>query len=64
MILAYIPVSSLDYTSPDVADASPSVTTIPKAATLTSLNVADGAYIYFRWSGADVSVQVLVMSLD
>lgn len=55
---SYSPVPGLDYTTPEAIDAlgyvqvgsSPS-----RSATINALNLAPGAYIYFRWSSADVA---------
>jgi hypothetical protein len=54
---SYSPVPGLDYTTPEAIDAlgyvqvgsSPS-----RSATINALNLAPGAYVYFRWSSADV----------
>ena len=55
--VSYTNISALDYTSPAAADAlgwvlvgsSPSRSTV-----ITGLNIAPGAFLYLRWSGADV----------
>lgn len=51
----YVAVTSLDYTSTDVADATPvAIQTIPRSAQLTGLNIPDGGSIYLRWFSNDV----------
>ncbi|MBK6566016.1 MAG: T9SS type A sorting domain-containing protein [Saprospiraceae bacterium] len=52
--ITYTPVASLDFTSTAAADAMPTIVTVPRSTTLTGLTLANNAYIYFRWSGADV----------
>lgn len=55
--VTYTPVAALDYTSIAAADAlgyvqvggSPS-----RSTTISSLSIANGAYFYIRWNGADV----------
>lgn len=51
----YTSVPTLDYASPEAADPAPAWVTEPKNTTLTSLNLADGAYLYLKWTGDDVS---------
>jgi len=52
--ITYIPVSALDYTSPELQDAGAAVT-IPRSTTLTGLAVLNGGFIYLRWNGDDVN---------
>ncbi len=48
-------VSSLDFTSPETADGSPAWAKASRSTVLTGLNWENGSYIYFRWSGDDIS---------
>ena len=56
--ITYIPLSSLDYTTPQASDGlgyvqvgmSPS-----RATMIPGLNIAPGGFFYFRWSSADVN---------
>ncbi|MCB0518358.1 MAG: hypothetical protein H6577_14960 [Lewinellaceae bacterium] len=52
--MTYTSVPSLNFTSPEAADAMGNVV-VPKTTTLNGVNLANGANIYFRWTGADVS---------
>ena len=50
---SYIPVPTLNFTSPATADANGYVVS-NKSTTITGLSVANNGYIYLRWSGDDV----------
>ena len=52
--VTYTPVAALNYTSAQAADALGMVLIGTKSTTISSLAIADGAYFYIRWSGADV----------
>jgi hypothetical protein len=51
----YTPVTDLNYTSPATATVPAPWTAIARSTTITGLNIPNGAYFYFRWSGDDVS---------
>jgi hypothetical protein len=51
----YTSISSLDYTSPEAADSPASWVKNERKTVITGLNVADGDFMYFRWSSADVA---------
>lgn len=54
----YTPVAALNYTSIEAADALGYVmvgAAPSRSTSVTSISVANGAYFYIRWSGADVS---------
>ncbi|NNC95969.1 MAG: hypothetical protein HKN92_10430, partial [Chitinophagales bacterium] len=53
--VSYFPVSALDYTSPEAADLTPAVTTVPMATSVSPVTVVNGGMLYLRWSGTDVS---------
>ena len=48
-------VPALDFTSPETADASPTIQTMMQSTTLAGVNLADGDCIILQWSGDDVS---------
>ncbi len=52
--VSYIPVAALDYTTPAESDASGPFL-VARSTTLTGLSVPNGAFVYLRWNGADVS---------
>jgi len=52
---SYTSVSALDYTSPAAADSPASWNSVNRVTTLTSINLADGAFLYLKWTGNDVS---------
>ena len=52
---AYTAVPALDFTTPEVADAMPSVQTVAMSTTLAGINLTDGMCIFFAWEGDDVS---------
>lgn len=47
--------ASLDFVTPEVADAVPSWVSESKTITLTGLNIADGNNYYLRWTSDDVT---------
>ncbi len=47
----YTSVSSLNFSSPETADASPAWNVTSRAHTISSINIPDGGYFYLRWSG-------------
>jgi hypothetical protein len=51
--VTYTAVPSLDFTSPEAADAL-GTQVVPKIAMLSGVNLANGATIYFRWNSQDV----------
>ncbi len=54
--ISYTSVSALDYASPGAADPLPvSWTTTTRSTTLSGLNLANGGYLYLKWTGDDVS---------
>jgi len=52
--VTYTTVGALNYTSTDTADALGMVLIGTKSTTIGGLAIADGAYFYIRWAGADV----------
>ncbi|GAB4343206.1 MAG: hypothetical protein Kow0037_31160 [Calditrichia bacterium] len=50
----YTPLTELNYTSPAAADPSPIWQKITRMATITGLNISDGAYFYIKWESDDV----------
>lgn len=52
---SYTDVSSLDITSVETADLSPTWTQTNRSTVISGLNLADGASFFIRWSGNDVS---------
>ena len=52
---SYTDLSSLDFTSDEAADGSPSWTSESKSTSITGLSVADGDDIYIKWSGDNAS---------
>lgn len=53
--VTYTSISALDFTTPEVADGSPSWQNTFRSTTITGLSIADGANYYLRWEGDDVS---------
>lgn len=51
---AYTGVPSLDFTTPEAADAL-GIQTEPRSTTLSAINLADGMCVFFQWEGNDVS---------
>jgi len=51
----YTPLPSLNYATPEVADASPAWVSTTRSATITGLTLQDGDYLYLSWDGDDVS---------
>ncbi|NCY22805.1 hypothetical protein EBX31_12725, partial [bacterium] len=51
----YTGVTALDYTSTATADTAPAWVPVNRSTTITGLNIANNAYYYLRWSGADVA---------
>ncbi|MFN0276526.1 MAG: Calx-beta domain-containing protein [Chitinophagales bacterium] len=51
--VTYTSVPEADYTSPEAADFTPYLETI--TTSITGFSVADGEYLYLRWTGEDVS---------
>jgi len=52
---SFTSVNALDFTTPEAADASPTIQTVPLQTVLTGINLADGDCIYLRWTTDDVS---------
>jgi hypothetical protein len=50
----YISVSSLDFTSPEAADADPEWMSFFRSVTLSDLNIQDGEFYYLQWQTDDV----------
>ena len=53
--LSYTAISSLDFTTPEVADGSPSWVSTDRSTTISGINLANNAYVYLKWTGNDVS---------
>lgn len=53
--VTYTPVGALDFDTPDMADGSPAWVETIRNTTLNSLGLADGDFLYLRWSSDDVS---------
>ncbi|MQY80101.1 MAG: hypothetical protein GH151_13065 [Bacteroidetes bacterium] len=51
----YTPEPTLNFTSPDTADSSPSWTETIMDIDLNDLNIPDGSNYYLKWTGDDVS---------
>ncbi len=51
----YVPVPAVDFTTVEVADATPSFIAYPQAATVSGISVAMGADLLLKWTGEDVS---------
>lgn len=51
--ISYTAISDVDYISPEVSDLTPYSET--KTTSITGFTIADGDYIYVRWTGDDVS---------
>ena len=51
---SYTPVAAMDYTSALAADGSPAWKGNLRSLSLTGLSVADGDFIYIRWSGVNI----------
>ncbi len=51
----YTDVPALDYTSGEAPDAVPTIMVYNQMATVTGLDVPDGAIVYLSWCGSDVS---------
>jgi len=51
----YTDVGALDLTSADAADGSPTWVSNSRSTPITGLSIANGDYLYLRWSGDDVS---------
>ena len=51
---SYTPVVALDFTTPELADATPAWTSTSRLTTVTGINLANGAVIYLKWTGNDV----------
>jgi hypothetical protein len=52
---SYTDIPTLDYTSPEVLDASGFVLAGGRDTGILNVNIANGAFYYLRWSGDDVS---------
>ena len=52
--VTYTSVAALDYTSIAAIDALGMILVGTKSTAISSLSIANGAYFYIRWSGADV----------
>jgi len=53
--VSYASISSLDFTSGEAADGSPTWVTTTRNATIAGLSIASGSNYYFKWEGGDVS---------
>jgi hypothetical protein len=53
--LSYTAVPSLDFTSTETTDATPSWVSSSRGTTITGLTLADGDDFYFKWTSDDVS---------
>jgi hypothetical protein len=51
--VTYTSVAALDFTSPDASDAN-GFTATNRSTSITGLTVANGGYVYLRWSSDDV----------
>ena len=52
---SYTSVSSVNFTSPEAADGSPSWNSVIRTVTITGLNVAQNEFIYLQWQTDDYS---------
>lgn len=53
--VTYVEVSDLDFSSPEVADGSPTWESHSKATSISGLSITDDDFIYLRWTSDDVS---------
>jgi len=51
----YTSVPTLDYTTPETADTTPTWTSVDRSTTLTGVNLPAGSFLYLKWTGDDVS---------
>jgi hypothetical protein len=51
----YTAVAALNFTSTEAADGSPAWAKVDRSTSITSINIANGANYYLRWTGDDVS---------
>ena len=50
----YTPLGSLDFTSTETQDGSPSWISNNRSTNISSLSIADGEYFYLRWTGDNI----------
>lgn len=53
--VTYTDVSAMDFTSEEIADGVPAWSSNPRSTSITGLSIADGGYLYLRWSSDDDS---------
>ena len=51
---SYTAISDIDLTSGEVADGTPSWKSMRRILKLSGLNLSNGSFYYFKWSGSDV----------
>ncbi len=51
--VTYTDVSAMDFTSEEIADGVPAWSSNPRSTSITGLSIADGGYLYLRWSSDD-----------
>lgn len=50
---SYTDVGALDFTSDEIADGVPAWTSTSRSTNITGLSIADGDFLYLRWSSSD-----------
>ena len=53
--VTFTDVPTLNYASAEAADATPTWSSLVQVNQISGLSIAPGSFLYFRWSGADVS---------